>query len=363
MNPNINFNGGESINNWANGSQNINKGRDQNLNQGTGTMNIYHGSDAQKVPSDANAKDKPLTSEKLQQELKSFLRLKLTEHELEKINAQMIISDLPGKLIEPKDRAAILDAMVRLSDISETVPKCLWVQDVGIKVSDGPLWETPSAEVFRGQVGDFDVAVKALKISDLEEEQVKTYMRQAIAWRRLEHTNVLSFLGLYYFDESRTRLCLVRPWIEPGTLRHYIDSNLNDSVQIEPLARGIVHGLQYLHICGITHGNLRGSNVLIDSQGVPRIADYGLRVLFSDKNVDLRPHDDIERFGRVCCEMFEDSPDEMDNIYMGGQHPDRPYGIPDPLWTLAEKCWNPNASLRPGADAIAAQGLLSIAPS
>ncbi|KAL0577779.1 hypothetical protein V5O48_004207 [Marasmius crinis-equi] len=40
---NINFNDGESINNWGSGVQNINKGGDQNLNQGHGTMNVYSG--------------------------------------------------------------------------------------------------------------------------------------------------------------------------------------------------------------------------------------------------------------------------------------------------------------------------------
>ncbi|KAL0567811.1 hypothetical protein V5O48_014181 [Marasmius crinis-equi] len=179
--PNINFNGGQSFNNWDSGVQNINQGRDQILYRGSGTMNIHNESGRREVSPDPDATDKPLTPVKLKQERKSFARLKIGElpdSELAKIDSQdylnrwqrMIISDPTGSLIPPPEKAGILDAMARLSDISKTAPKCLRVQDVGINLSNEPL---PDTQVFRGKFGDLDVAVKALENLDPKEDQLK----------------------------------------------------------------------------------------------------------------------------------------------------------------------------------------------
>jgi serine/threonine protein kinase len=46
----------------------------------------------------------------------------------------------------------------------------------------------------------------------------------------------------------------------------------------------IAEGAAYLHSEGIVHGDLRGSNILIDSGHHPRLADFGLGS-FSDSTV------------------------------------------------------------------------------
>jgi len=38
----------------------------------------------------------------------------------------------------------------------------------------------------------------------------------------------------------------------------------------------IAQGLRYLHTQRVVHGDLRGSNILVDADGNPRICDYGL---------------------------------------------------------------------------------------
>lgn len=41
----------------------------------------------------------------------------------------------------------------------------------------------------------------------------------------------------------------------------------------------IMHGLHYLHTLDkpLVHGNLKPSNILIDGNGIPRLADFGLQ--------------------------------------------------------------------------------------
>jgi serine/threonine protein kinase len=42
---------------------------------------------------------------------------------------------------------------------------------------------------------------------------------------------------------------------------------------------GVARGLTYLHQHGISHYNLKSSNVLLDSNGEPKVGDYGLAKL------------------------------------------------------------------------------------
>jgi serine/threonine protein kinase len=46
----------------------------------------------------------------------------------------------------------------------------------------------------------------------------------------------------------------------------------------------VAQGIEYLHSQGVVHGDLRGSNILIDGGHHPRLADFGLGSL-SDATV------------------------------------------------------------------------------
>jgi len=69
---------------------------------------------------------------------------------------------------------------------------------------------------------------------------------------------------------------MVLPWMEHGTiLKHLEDTgNLNIDTRIYEVAQG----LEYLHSQHIVHGDLRGSNILIDEAWHAVLADFGLAV-------------------------------------------------------------------------------------
>ncbi|KAJ8078995.1 hypothetical protein PM082_013282 [Marasmius tenuissimus] len=109
-----------------------------------------------------------------------------------------------------------------------------------------------------------DVSVKAPKKrpkpDDKQLERGETYL-QAMFWQRLQHQNVLPFrLGLYYFDEARSRVCLLTPWMETNLIQ----------------LRGVAAGPVYLHSQQVVHGDLSAFNGLIDSAGIPHLGDLGL---------------------------------------------------------------------------------------
>ncbi|KAK1216490.1 hypothetical protein PQX77_020885 [Marasmius sp. AFHP31] len=268
-----------------------------------------------------------LSAKRLQMELRAFRRQysKLNENEVRKIDSQeyldrwqsIIVSDLPGKVIPPSDRTAILNAMLQLSHASGVAPKCLRIQDVGIEnlvlISDS---RSGKAEVFRGKVGRLDVTVKALRKLPSEDD-VKVGSQQALSWQILAHKNILPFLGLFYLDNSRTRVCLVYPWME--------QSGRLTSVNLQ----GVADGFGYLHSKNVTHGHLKISSVLVDSAGIPRIGDLGLALLSGEARVK---DEDIYQFGRVIHELCE-------GTFPGGTNGlHRPLDVSRKTWNMIKEC-------------------------
>lgn len=43
----------------------------------------------------------------------------------------------------------------------------------------------------------------------------------------------------------------------------------------------LLSGLDHCHVCGLLHRDIKGSNLLIDNQGILKIADFGLANFFS----------------------------------------------------------------------------------
>ncbi|KAG9080917.1 Phosphatidylglycerol/phosphatidylinositol transfer protein, partial [Ceratobasidium sp. 370] len=120
------------------------------------------------------------------------------------------------------------------------------------------------------------VAVKRLTIySDAGEGGVRKVLkrtaREIYIWSRLRHRNVLPLLGICTF---RGGIGIVSPWQEAGNATAWV--NQNPGVDRLELCEGICAGLIYLHDNAVTHGDLRGANVLISPHGTPRLIDFGL---------------------------------------------------------------------------------------
>ncbi|KAF8145715.1 kinase-like domain-containing protein [Mycena galopus ATCC 62051] len=107
--------------------------------------------------------------------------------------------------------------------------------------------------------------------------------REALVWRGLHHPHILTFIGID--RETFPSLALVSPWMEHGTVLHYLDrhgrANVdkldrwkyhNTVVQLFQIAQGI----EYLHSRNIVHGDLKGANILINDDWTACLADFGL---------------------------------------------------------------------------------------
>ncbi|KAG9030138.1 hypothetical protein FRB95_004276 [Tulasnella sp. JGI-2019a] len=102
-----------------------------------------------------------------------------------------------------------------------------------------------------------------------EVKLIKLLLREVRVLRTLHHPNVLPFLG---FQRS-PQICLVSSWYNNGNVISYLEKN-QDTADRLLLVFQISSGLTYLHLQSIVHGNLKPSNILINSEGEAVVADF-----------------------------------------------------------------------------------------
>eukprot|EP00924_Labyrinthula_sp_SR-Ha-C_P014851 snap_masked-scaffold_9-processed-gene-0.8-mRNA-1 protein AED:0.40 eAED:0.40 QI:0/-1/0/1/-1/1/1/0/300 len=124
------------------------------------------------------------------------------------------------------------------------------------------------------------VALKAISLENDETGFPATAIREIGILRRLNHPNIVPLLDVIM--EER-RLVMVLELMEMD-LKIYMDNyvkGLTQSVGLPPnlvqsLARQLFKGLAHVHENKIMHRDLKPQNLLLNSDGVLKIADFGL---------------------------------------------------------------------------------------
>ncbi|KAG1730479.1 kinase-like domain-containing protein [Suillus lakei] len=128
------------------------------------------------------------------------------------------------------------------------------------------------------------VAVKSIRVPQASDEVLvkrasTRIRREAYVWIKLSHNRILSLKGV---TEGFGQLpALVSPWMENGSLNDYLRRGfpqLSGPRKLE-LIEEVAAGLSYLHGEGVVHGDLTGTNVLVDGSGHIRLADFGLAMI------------------------------------------------------------------------------------
>ncbi|KAK7353792.1 hypothetical protein VNO80_19244 [Phaseolus coccineus] len=127
------------------------------------------------------------------------------------------------------------------------------------------------------------VALKKVRFDNLEPESVKFMAREILVLRRLDHPNVVKLEGLVTSRMSCS-LYLVFEYMEHDLAGLAAGQGVKfTEPQVKCFMKQLLSGLEHCHSRGVLHRDIKGSNLLIDNEGILRIADFGLATFFDPK--------------------------------------------------------------------------------
>lgn len=132
------------------------------------------------------------------------------------------------------------------------------------------------ASVFKAYHAALDryVALKVLHQAFNEDSTfISRFQREARVVAKLEHPNIVP---IYDYAEQDGRPYLVMKFIEGDTLKARLNEGPLSALEIEQVVDSVGSALAYAHKQGILHRDIKPSNVLISTDNVMYLADFGL---------------------------------------------------------------------------------------
>jgi hypothetical protein len=120
------------------------------------------------------------------------------------------------------------------------------------------------------------VALKMIRSGALEGPEVERFQREARAAARLRHPNILPIYSVGFHDG---RPCFTMPLIQGGVLAGRLERYQQDARAAAALMEKVARAVHAAHQAGVVHRDLKPGNILIDEQGEPLVADFGLAKL------------------------------------------------------------------------------------
>ncbi|XP_010538783.1 PREDICTED: probable serine/threonine-protein kinase At1g54610 isoform X2 [Tarenaya hassleriana] len=135
------------------------------------------------------------------------------------------------------------------------------------------------------------VALKKVRFDTNDSESIKIIAREIIILRKLDHPNIIKLEGVMVSQDSSS-IYLVFEYMDHDLAGF---SSLHGAEFSEPQVKcymkQLLTGLDHCHSHHILHRDIKSSNILIDGNGILKIADFGLATFFDPKNsVPLTTH-------------------------------------------------------------------------
>ena len=130
------------------------------------------------------------------------------------------------------------------------------------------------------------VAIKVLKEDYAEDQEfVKKFQDEAKAAAKLNHLNIVSAYDVV--DEGNTHF-IVMELVEGITLKNYIHRKGKCSErEAIGIALQLVEGMDTAHKMGIVHRDIKPQNMIVSTEGVVKIADFGIARAASQETTNV----------------------------------------------------------------------------
>jgi serine/threonine protein kinase len=114
------------------------------------------------------------------------------------------------------------------------------------------------------------VTLKILK----DRAQERRFIEEAANLMRLEHKNICQLRTFFRTDYE---VVIVMQYIEGKTLQQIIERNIHYELQwVKNVFLQVLDGLDYAHSMGVSHRDVKPSNIMVDNNQVAKIIDFGI---------------------------------------------------------------------------------------
>ncbi|EFJ10054.1 hypothetical protein SELMODRAFT_128824, partial [Selaginella moellendorffii] len=123
------------------------------------------------------------------------------------------------------------------------------------------------------------MAVKQLKIEPTDGQSRAVYLasleREIDLYKQLRHRHIVGYIAMEQ-DEANNLLYIFLEYVSGGSIQSMLErfGRFSESL-VRIYTRQLLLGLEYLHANKIVHRDIKGGNVLVDADGVVKLADFG----------------------------------------------------------------------------------------
>src|SRR5687767_273161 len=131
------------------------------------------------------------------------------------------------------------------------------------------------------------VAIKTI-VRDMSQdtEPVQLFEREAQTIAQLEHPHILP---IYDFGDFEAQLYIVMRYVTGGSLEDLLTGGPMPTADVLRHSKAIAGALDYAHSVNVIHLDLKPSNILMDSNQSPYLADFGLATVLGPEGRAANP--------------------------------------------------------------------------
>ncbi|XP_059131119.1 ephrin type-A receptor 5 isoform X7 [Peromyscus eremicus] len=260
----------------------------------------------------------------------------------------------------------------------EIEASCITIERV---IGAGEFGEVCSGRLKLPGKRELPVAIKTLKVG-YTEKQRRDFLGEASIMGQFDHPNIIHLEGVVTKSKP---VMIVTEYMENGSLDTFLKKNDGQFtvIQLVGMLRGITAGMKYLSDMGYVHRDLAARNILINSNLVCKVSDFGLsRVLEDDPEAAYTTRggkipirwtapeaiafrkftsaSDVWSYGIVMWEVvsygerpyWEMTNQDVIKAVEEGYRLPSPMDCPAALYQLMLDCWQKDRNSRPKFDEI-----------
>ncbi|XP_061446667.1 ephrin type-A receptor 5 isoform X7 [Rhineura floridana] len=159
----------------------------------------------------------------------------------------------------------------------EIEASCISIERV---IGAGEFGEVCSGRLKLPGKRELPVAIKTLKVG-YTEKQRRDFLGEASIMGQFDHPNIIHLEGVVTKSKP---VMIVTEYMENGSLDTFLKKNDGQFtvIQLVGMLRGIASGMKYLSDMGYVHRDLAARNILINSNLVCKVSDFGLSRILED---------------------------------------------------------------------------------